>query len=162
MKHYELQFDAAIVPNHGLGGLMLRSNIRDFEPLLTGIGAWKEGSLYLASPFEARYRLGKGEVEIAVDVRNGKIFKLIAGAGYKGKLFDKITVGMRVRDALEVEPRLFYDEAEEAILCRDVQGVTVDVPEIDPPLNLVPEMNIHSISVFANEILTLQGQQGTW
>lgn len=162
MENTKLQLDAEIIPNHGLGNLKLRLSICDLVELVTGLGVYKSGSFYLASPFEARYRLGEGQVEIAVDVRNGKVFKLIAYAGYKGKLFNKITVGMQVHQAMKLEPRLFYDEAEEVILCRGVQGLTIDIPEIDPPPNLVPEMEIKAISVFAEEINTLQGMKGHW
>ncbi len=130
----DLQLGAEIVPNQGLGGLSLGLNIGELEDLLFGLGTWKEGSFKLASPFEARYRLGRGEIEVAVDVRNGKVFKLTVYAGYQGKLFNEIIVGMTVRQAMQVEPRLFYDEAEESIFCEGVSGLSLDVPEVDPPL----------------------------
>ena len=161
-KDIDLRLDAEIVPNQGLGNLTLRSHISDLEDLLVGLGVYEEGSFRLASPFEARYRLGRGEIEVAVDVRNGKIFKLIAYEGYRGKLFGKIAAGMLVGDAMRLEPKLYYDEAEEAVLCRGVSGLTIDVPEIDPPAELVPGMPIKAIAVYAEEINTLQGNSGRW
>lgn len=161
-RNIDLRLDAEIIPNHGLGNLTLRAHISDIEVLLVGLGVYEQGSFSLVSPFEARYRLGRGEIEVAVDVRNGKIFKLIAYEGYRGKLFGKITAGMRVGDAMRLEPRLYYDEAEEAVLCRGVSGLTVDVPEIDPPAELVPGMQIKAIAVYAEEIDTLQGNAGRW
>ena len=162
VKNLELQLDAEIIPNQGLGNLTLRSHVSELKQMLVGIGVYDEGSFRLVSPFEARYRLGEGQVEVAVDVRNGKIFKLIAYAGYRGKLFKMITVGMRVSEAMKLESKLYYDEAEEAILCEGVPGLTIDVPEIDPPVELVPEMHIEAISVYAEEINTLRGMSGTW
>lgn len=158
----ELQLEADISPNQELGGLNLRSSIKDLEHLLVGLGVWQEGSFELISPFEARYRLMEGAIEIAVDVRNGKVFKLTACAGYKGKLFGKITVGMSVRQAMALEPSLYYDEAEELILCKGIKGLSIDVPEVDPPPDKVPGMLIHAISVYAEEIMTGPGQKGDW
>jgi len=156
------QLDAPIIPDRSLGGFDLRTHIRDLSDLLFGLGSWTEGFCELVSPFEARYRLGKGEIELAVDVRNGKVFKIVAYPGYKGKLFDKIVVGMRVKAAMEYEPRLFYSEAEAAILCQDFTGLTLDVPEIDPPPELIPDMTISAISVHIPELYTPRGMSGDW
>lgn len=161
-RQTDLSIDAEITPNQGLGGLSLRSSIRELDSLISGLGVWMEGSYKLVSPFEARYRFGKGEIEAAVDVRNGKIFKLTAYAGYEGKLFNEIKVGMRVRQAMQLEPRLFYSEAEEKILCAGIQGLAVDVPDIDPLPELVEEMVIYAISVYAEEIMSAQGMKGDW
>ncbi|MBO1348467.1 MAG: hypothetical protein EBE86_014235 [Hormoscilla sp. GUM202] len=162
MKLFKIALDAAIIPNQSLGGLHLGSKISQFQDLVVGLGIWQAGSFELVSPFEARYRLGKGELEISVDVRNGKIFKLTACQGYQGKLFGKIAVGMGVAEAMKVEPRLHYDEAEELILCAGFPGVAIDVQEIDPQPALVPKMPIASISVYAKETQTKQGVEGNW
>jgi hypothetical protein len=69
---------------------------------------------------------------------------------------------MRVADAMHLEPRLFYAEAEEYIRCQGVAGLVLDVPEIDPPPDQVPGMIISAISVHAAETETLAGQEGNW
>ncbi|MBC6473203.1 MAG: hypothetical protein GDA48_10625 [Hormoscilla sp. GM102CHS1] len=153
------QLDAPIVPDRRLGGFDLRTPIRDLSDFLCGLGSWREGFCELVSPFEARYRLGKGEIELAVDVRNSKVFKIAAYPGYKGKLFDKIVVGMKVKTAMEYEPRLFYSEVEAAILCQDFTGLTLDVSEIDPPPELIPDMTISAISVHCR---TLHSARNVW
>jgi hypothetical protein len=157
-----IQLDADIIPDQSLGGITLRSNISDLKDQLVGLGAWKPGSYELVTPFEAKYKLGNGEVELYVDIRNGKIFKLAAGKGYKGKFCGNISVGMLVRQAMAVEPRLYYDESNELILCKDVAGLAMEVPEVDPLPETVPDMNIESIIVYATEIDTPKGQRGEW
>jgi hypothetical protein len=157
-----LDIYADIIPNQGLGGLQLRIPVRAIQELLDSLGVLREGSYQLVAPFEARYRLAGGAVEVAVDIRNGKVFKLIAHAGYKGALFGRVTVGMRVRDAIAVEPRLYYNPAEEFICCEGVSGLAIDLPVIDPLPREVPELIISSIAVYASEIATLQGQEGDW
>lgn len=160
----ELDITANIVPDHSLGGLSLRLRLMDIQELISGRGFTKKGSFDLVSPFTALYRLGPAneEIGISVDVRNGKIFKLTAYQGYQGKLFGLIEVGMRIKDAIKLEPKLFYDEAEEHIRCEGVEGLAIDVPEIDPPPELVNEMIISAISVYAKGITTLEGQSGNW
>ena len=148
----ELDIDAPIIPNQGLGGLALRTHISELEDLVMGLGSWKAGSCELVAPFEARYSFGNGEIQAAVDVRNGRIFRLTARAGYKGKLFDKIILGMSVRQALELSPELYYSETEELILSKGVAGLSLDVPEIDPLPASVPGMSIFAINVFVQEI----------
>lgn len=120
----------------------------------------EEGWYEFVSLYEARYDLGP--VAIGADVRNGKVFKLIAQEGYAGKLFGTIEVGMNVGEAMSLEPRLFYDEVEEGLYVRGCAGVTLDVPEIDPPPEEVPSYPISAISVYAKEAVSPEGQRGNW
>jgi len=80
----------------------------------------------------------------------------------QGKICGKIHVGMLVRQAMTIDPRLYYDESEELIFCKDVAGLALEVPEVDPPSEAVPDMNIESIIVYASEIDAPQGQRGEW
>lgn len=157
-----VHLEAPIVPDEGLGGLELRTKIGDVQELFMGLGLYQSGSCELVPPFEARYSLGKGEVQVGVDVRNGKIFKIIAGSGYQGSLFGKIFIGMEVGEAMTREPCLHYSESEEAVLYKGCPGVTLDVPEIDPSPETVPAMRISAISVYATEAFSLDGQRGRW
>lgn len=158
----DVDLDAPIIPNSSLGGLKLRMRVIDIQDTLIALGSTREGSVELGSPFDARYHFGEGEVTVAVDVRNGKVFMLCASLGYRGLLFGKIFVGMKVRDAMALEPHLYYDEAEEVILCKRVPGLSIDIPEIDPLPESVPEMTISAINVFAEETRSLEGQEGRW
>lgn len=162
LPYPEVDLTVSISPNRGLGGLTLRTHVIDLQDLVLGLGITRAGSYELVAPFDARYRLGTGEVTIAVDVSNGKVFMLSAGNGYKGALFGKIFVGTKVKDAFRVEPNLYYDEGEEMILCRGCPGLSIDIPESDPLPTAVPEMAISAINVYAEETRTLEGQLGQW
>lgn len=153
---------SAILPNESLGGLKVRTPLADIQDLFLGLGLYKKGECRLVAPFEARYRLGEGEIEVSVDIRNGKIFKLTAGPGYQGLLCGKIGVGMEAGEAMQREPSLRYDEAEEAIVYDGCPGVLLDVPEVDPHPEAVPAMTISAISVYAAEAFTPAGQRGDW
>jgi hypothetical protein len=154
--------DADIIPNHSLGGLKLRTRLYDVQDLIVGVGMLGKVSFALTGPFVAVYRFADSEIALAVDVRNGQIFRLTAYPGYRGSLFGKLRVGMRVAEAMELDPRLFYNEAEGFICCSGVAGLVIDIPEIDPPPDQVPQMMISAISVYAAEINTLEGQRGKW
>jgi hypothetical protein len=153
---------APILPNEGLGGLKLRSHISALSEMLVGLGVSRPGTYKLASPFEARYSFGDGSVQCAVDVRNGKVFKLIASRNYKGRFRERLHVGMVVEEAISLEPGLFYDEAEEHIFCRGVEGIVFDLPVDDPYPSEVPSLVISSIAVYATEAFTAGGQEGNW
>jgi hypothetical protein len=150
-----------IVPNQGLGGLRLRAHLSEIDGLIRGLGVTKPGSYRMASPFEARYSFGDGSIQAAVDVRNGRIFKLIASKSYQGR-FGSIHVGMLVHDAMLADPRLYYSEPEECILCRGVSGVALNVPVIDPDPSEVPALRVSDITVYAVEVETEDGQEGRW
>jgi len=157
-----VQIEAPIIPNEGLGGLKLRTKVADIQDLLTGLGLYQCGSFELVAPFEARYRLGDGEIEVGVDVRNGKIFKIIARAGYQGLLLGNVAVGMSMGEAMKQESCLHYDEAEETVLLTGCPGVALDVSEIDPLPERVPTLPISAISVYAAEAFRGMGQRGDW
>jgi hypothetical protein len=157
----KINMSAHIMPNESLGGLRLRIHVIEISELIQGLGVTRTGSYELASPFEARYLFGDGSVQAAIDVRNGCVFKLIASKSYQGR-FGSIYVGMAVRDAVRADPRLYYDEAEECIFCRDVQGIVFDVPVVDPEPSQLPALSISAISVYAVEIDTIEGMQGLW
>ena len=158
----ELSLVAPIIPNEGLGGLRLRTEIRQIQDLIMKQSLMKGDMYRLVGPFVAEYKLGEGEIRVGVDVRNGRIYQLTAREGYKGRLFSDIFVGMPVSEALRSQPGLFYDEAEGSIRYKGVEGLAIDLPEDDLPPALVPQMHIHSISVYAVEIATLAGQGGDW
>lgn len=153
---------APIQPNEGLGGLRLRCHISELSEFVVGLGVTRPGTYELTKPFEATYSFGDGSVRCAVDVRNGEVFKLIATRNYKGKFRERVHVGMAVRDALSVEPGLFYSEAEECILCKGIEGIVFDVPIEDPDPSEVLSLVVSSISVYAVEAFTEVGQKGNW
>ncbi len=154
--------NAPILPDQEIGGITLRTRLTEIQQHLTGLGLYQQGRYALVSPFEARYTLGRGEVELAVDVRNGKLFKIIAKEGYAGLLFGSIHVNMVVRDAMRHTPALFYNEPEAVIMCQGIAGVAINVSEDDPDPDTVYDMPIDAISVYIAELDTSAGQLGTW
>ena len=163
-----LRTDAPIEPDAGLGGLTLRTPISQIGDIALALlerydGDWAR-VCEVHPLWEARYLLGP--IAVCADIRNGRIFKLIADAGYSGALFGAIHVGMPVGEALRLEPHLYYDEDEELLLVRDCPGVALDVTfdtlERAPSALLRDAASserwadgvIAAIAVFAPEMLT--------
>jgi len=146
-----LQCGAPIVPNVGLGGLTLRRPVTDLDEIIDHVpGRYTSSDWFLLDPpYEVRYVFGC--VAVAVDVRTGHIFKLIAQDGYTGMLLEKIRLGMLVADAQRVEPRLYFDEFDGLLRIRECDGVVLDVPIPDADPVDIPSMPIYAISVFAPE-----------
>ncbi|MDX2074914.1 MAG: hypothetical protein SFZ02_00665 [bacterium] len=159
-----LRLDEPIIPAKSLGGINLGEKIiqADLQEMIKHQSLLKPEIYTLVSPFQVRYTLENSSIYVSVDVRNGKIFHLVALEGYTGKLFDKITVGMKIGDAMKLVPDLYYDEAQEQVLCKDILGIAIDPPEVDPPPDLVPDMVISAINIFVPQIATLRGHQGFW
>ncbi len=154
--------DEPVTPNVSLGGFRLRTPLLELKELLFAFYvknlAEKPDWYDLVDLYEARYDLVP--IAVCADVRNGKIFKLIAQRGYEGKPFGKLHVGMNAGEAMALEPRLYYDEAWEGLYVKGCPGVTLDVPEEDPYPHEVPSYPIWAISVYAEEAFTPEGQGG--
>lgn len=157
-----IDISAPIIANESLGGLRLRTHIIELAELITGLGVSRPGGFDLLTPFEARYSFAEGSVQAVVDVRNGKVFRLHATKNYNGSFGKGVRVGMRVQEAMLIEPRLYYSEVEELLLCEGVPGITFDIPVTDPEPADVPSLAICVISVYAQEIETADGQAGRW
>jgi hypothetical protein len=63
---------------------------------------------------------------------------------------------------MALDDRWYYDEAEDLMFCKNVKGVSLTLSEDDPYLHEVPNLIIQSISVYAHEIETLEGDDGAW
>ena len=158
----EIGIGAAIVPALGLGGLMVGTPIRQISEWLRGEALRGEALYRLAGVFEARYRISSGIIELAVDVRNGKVARLTAFEGYQGALFGLIRPGMLVGEAMRLDPRLQYDEGEGLLLCAGHPGVSLDLADDDPELAGVPNLRIVAVSVTLANIDSPAVQRGDW
>lgn len=158
-----LSGDADIVPNVGLGGLQVRAALAEVQDLVDSLPGSETATSYrMVGPFECRYTFKAPPVELGVDTRNGRIAKLIALPGYNGSLFGRIRVGMSVDTVMRLDPGIYYDEAEELLLCRDAAGIALDVEVVDPEPSTVRSLRVASITVYAEETMSAAGQRGEW
>ncbi len=156
----ELQLDAPIRPAQGLGGIVIGAPISGIATLLQRSRLQGILDARVVNLFDASYSLPA--VEIGVDIRNGKIYRITAKSGYAGTLFGSIRVGMNAGHAMLLVPSLYYDEPREVLLCAGVQGVALELSAIDPDPTDVPGLAITGVSVFTPDVETPLGQMGHW
>lgn len=148
-----IRTDAPIHPGSSLGGIHLGGWIGDVSDPLFSVSIPDRTRYELLMPYQAWYRLGNGTVGVFADVRTGKIFKLGAYAGYAGKLFEEIAPGMLLADVIVADPRFYYDQAQDLVLCDGVGGLELELSQDDPPLNQVLHLPVVAITIWDAELL---------
>lgn len=152
-----IRVSAPIVPNQSLGGLTLRSHVTDLQELLEDTYITNEGtdSWYrLTRLVEARFAIPP--IELAIDIRTGMLFRLTAMEGYE-RGFGAIRIGMRVEEAMTLEAGLYYEDVDEVLVLRGVEGISFDLDQEDLKLDEVRSASISAISVFAAEAVRASG-----
>lgn len=138
---------APIIPAEGLGGVTIRSHIKEIHSFIEDIVYSSDGNSVLESPFYVRYEI-KDMLSVVIDILTGTIVKVGALSKYKGKLLSTIEMGMTVNELMILEPRIYYDDFEELLLIEGVSGVSIetDTPELNPIENR--EQTIVAITVY--------------
>lgn len=126
----DLDLYAPIIPQIGLGGLVLSTHIKKYKELVESF-SWldtktlEDKSVSLFSSFHIGYELQDVLIMI-FDVLTGELQRICAKKGYQGLLLNRIKTGMLIEEAIKLEPRLKYDEDEEHFYIEGLQGVTVE------------------------------------
>lgn len=142
-----IDLNAPILPWHGLGGLKLKSHISEHYNIVEKYAKMST----LLGKFLIRYELNES-VDLWFNLVNGKLFKITALRNYKGKLFDKIYIGMPIEDVLNLEPTFIYDEFEE-VYCSS-KGIYIETDPVNE--------TVLWISVYIKEIENDDFQKGNW
>ncbi len=138
---------APIIPYEGMGRIKLYSTIRDLKDLL---GSAEVKGVMLNNLW-VRYEIDNC-MYLFFHLVNGKLFKITTLDEYKGKLFDKISVGMKETDFLEFDNSFVYDEFEEVF--ESDKGVFIETD--------VVEHTARWISVFVKELESDDFEEGNW
>lgn len=142
-----IDIDAPIIPYVGIGGIKLYSKREDLDDILSKENVF----IQVLNHMVIRYDIGDF-LELFFHSGNNKLFKITTLEGYKGKLFDKITVGMKEEDFLRIEPNFIYDAFEEVF--ESDKGVFI---ETDPITHTAKW-----ISVFVKELDKDNFEKGDW
>ena len=104
-----IDIKAPIVPWEGMGGIKLYSTIKELRNILEDrdkVTAVVYHNMWVKYTVE-------DVMELFFHLANGKLFKIVTLSGYKGKLFDKISVRTLESELLELEPSFIYEDFEE-------------------------------------------------
>lgn len=99
---------APIVPYKEMGEIKLYSTIRELAPILLD----KNVNARVFHNRWIRYDIND-TIALFFHLMNGKLFKICTLKKYKGKLFNKIYVGMKEKKMLKMESSFLYDDMEE-------------------------------------------------
>ena len=144
----EIDISAPIIPFKGWGGINLYSTQEELKDFLTLTGV-KKRSLW--SNTAIQYDI-QNKISLNFLSTNNKLYKIIALPEYKGKVFEKIGIGMTVEELLEAEPSFVYDDFEEVWISD--KGIFI---EMDPETN-----KVMWISVYIPELDTEDFEKGNW
>ncbi len=143
----QLDVNAPILPWKGLGNIPLYTHIKELSDWLEQ----ERASTFIYGRFFVRYEIKAG-LYLYFNLLNGKLFKLAAISGYKGRLFDQIYIGQPIDEVLRLEPSFEYEDFEEVFV--SPKGVFL---ETDPCTHTVD-----CISVFVKELETDAFERGDW
>ncbi len=143
---------AQILPANSLGGFSLRKKISDYSELLERYNILEKLRYEQLDIYSTRYSFVGFPVEINVDTRTGQIYKISAVEGYLGKLNDLIGIGSSANDVLKSGHGFYYDDCDEAILSKEIEGVAIELNEDDPLPDEVASLSVESISIFDPEV----------
>ena len=142
-----IDYYAPIIPYVGMAGILLYSKEEEVNKIVSLDNAEKK----ILNDKWIRYDIDNA-VELFFHKINGKLFRIITLEDYKGKLFEKIKVGMTVEDLIEYDSSFYYDEFEEVY--ESDKGIFI---ETDPQTNTVKW-----ISVYIKELDDKNFDDGQW
>lgn len=143
---------ADILPAEGLGGFCLGKKISEYSNILEMYNILDKLKYEQANIYSTRYSFVDIPIEINVDTRTGSIYKISALEGYLGMLGQSIKIGSSAQDVLNLRQEYYYDECDEAIYSKTVQGVSIELNADDPLPNEINDLKVKYISVFQPEI----------
>ena len=142
-----IDYYAPIIPYVGMAGILLYSKEEEVNKIVSLDNAEKK----ILNDKWIRYDIDNA-VELFFHKINGKLFRITTLGDYKGKLFEKIKVGMTVEDLIEYDSSFYYDEFEEVY--ESDKGIFI---ETDPQTNTVKW-----ISVYIKELDDKNFDDGQW
>ena len=122
----EIDVNAPIIPYEGLGGIKLYSTREELKDILSLsdvtsriVYDWIEYNI-------------QDKIALTFHSKNDKLLRISTLCNYKGKLFDKVKVGMTEEELVTAEPSFVYDDFQEVWISN--KGIVV---ETDPETNEV-------------------------
>lgn len=142
-----IDINAPIIPYESMGGIKLYSTIKDLREVITG----ENVEVKVFHNVWIVYSIDN-LLELFFDLLTGKLFKIVTLDDYCGKLFDKITVGMKKDEFLELEPSFIYDDFEEVY--ESNKGIYIETDAINDTARW--------ISIYVKEMNTEAFEKGEW
>jgi len=103
------------------------------------------------------------QVQLAVDVRTGIIYRITALSGYQGTFLGSIGIGTAILDVLAMDLGFEYRDAEDAFQTTLYRGVWLEQNIGDPLPEDYPDLKIESITISDRDYIDLaEGHKPGW
>lgn len=143
---------APIIPYEGLGGIKLYSTLDELRPLLDACHAKLDRYSHLLYGDWTRYEI-KDTADLFFHNKNGKLWQICALEKYKGKLFDKISVGMTEQELLQIDNSFVFNEISETF--NSPKGVCIETETHTTG-------EIYGIAIYIKERYNPDFEEGKW
>ena len=159
MNNFNL--NAPIIPNQSAGGFQIGKHISqyaaDIQQFFYKSSEGTDISARLYSKFRIQYRWEEN-ILLDFDIITGQLLLIGVLSNYKGQLLGKISLGMTIKEALIIEPNLYYDDFEAGYFLDDENGkqlgISIFLEEEADHLKL-PNNRIVEISIFRHELMII-------
>ena len=115
---------ASINPGRSMGGVSIGTHIKAIYPLLSNDVCFEGLKISAWNRFYIRYQFSNIFI-ITVHILNGRIIELIALNDYLGQIPNGIKTGMSIGAAIDIEPRVYFDEQWECYYIHYVPGINL-------------------------------------
>jgi hypothetical protein len=154
----KIDFDSPIIPGQGIGEIKLLENAFSLRKLIltnTLSGQNIDWTFTTEKQFPDWLTLNYRDILlVSVNVYTGKIISLTVRKGFKGKIFQQISIGSYVKDLFKIDNDFYYDEGDEYILHKTNFDIRFDL-DLKNRINFtdkeVEESRITEITILNHE-----------
>ncbi|HLP14537.1 MAG TPA: hypothetical protein VK177_21580 [Flavobacteriales bacterium] len=154
----KIDFDSPIIPGQGIGEIKLLENAFSLRQLIlsnTLSGQNIDWIFTTEKQFPDWLTLNYRDIFlVGVNIYTGKITSLTVRQGFKGKIFQQISIGSYVKDLFKLDNDFYYDESDEYILHKTNFDIRFDIDlknRISFTDNEVEESRITEITILNHE-----------
>lgn len=147
-----MNINKAIIPATSLGGFNIGYSISEYSDYLMRNNIVGNLTYTQVGIYSTLYTVNSLPIEVYVDTRDGRIYKISAIKGYQGTYNNLIEVGMSTKAVFELGNHFYYDECDQGILSTEIEGIIFEPDDEDPYPEEVPTLNIGAITIFNPEV----------
>lgn len=127
----KIDFDSPIIPGQGIGEIRLLENAFSLRQLIlsnTLSGQNIDWTFTTEKQFPDWLTLNYKDIFlVGINIYTGKITSLTVRRGFKGKIFQQISIGSYVKDLFKLDNDFYYDESDEYILHKTNFDIRFDI-----------------------------------
>lgn len=152
------------ITESSIDGFKLLEHINTYWDLVEEYYNKSEKNLYQLELYHTvRYTFEDLQVQLAVDVRTGIIYRITALAGYQGTFLGSIGIGTPISEVLAMDLGFEYRDAEDAFQTTKYYNLWLEQNISDPLPEDYPDLKIESITISDRDYIDIaEGHKPGW